>query len=85
MSRRKDQQRFEAMKRLDSEYTGFRGFASEPGRSGTAALEAVVCRVCGRKRNVPRKIAQERGDRYVCGSCEEASVPEETAEQLGDR
>ena len=79
MSRRKDRERFEAMKGLDPDYKGFRGFASEPDRPGKTPLEAVTCSVCGRKRNVPRGVAVEQGDRYVCATCREegrvAEVP----------
>ena len=80
MSRRKDRERFEAMKRLDPDYNGFRGFGNEPDRPGRTPLEAVTCSVCGRKRNVPRGIAVEQGDRYVCARCveegREAASPE---------
>jgi predicted SprT family Zn-dependent metalloprotease len=69
MSRRKDQERWEAMRRLDPDYKGFRGPANEPTRSRNAPLEPVTCSVCGRKRNVPRGIAQEQGDTYVCSAC----------------
>ena len=74
MSRRKDRERFEAMKRLDPDYTGFRGHGAEPARKGRAPLESVVCSVCGRKRNVPRGIALEQGDGYVCASCSQEAA-----------
>ena len=65
------------MKGLDPDYKGFRGFTSEPDRPGKTPLEAVTCSVCGRKRNVPRGVAVEQGDRYVCATCrEEGRVPE---------
>ena len=77
MSRSKDRERVEAMRRLDPDYKGFRGSASEPSRAGKTPLEPVHCSVCGRKRNVPRGIAREQGDRYVCANCEqEGGVPE---------
>ena len=78
MSRRKDRERFEAMKRLDPDYHGFRGHAEEPSRPGKVPLEAVTCCVCSRKRNVPRGIALEQGDSYVCARCQgegQASTP----------
>lgn len=79
MSRRTDRQRFEAMKRLDPDYKGFRGHRNEPNRPGVTPLEAATCRVCGRKRNVPRGIALEQGENYVCVSCTEAGkMPEES-------
>ena len=76
MSRRKDRERFDEMRGLDPDYKGFRGADVEPSRPGMAPLEAVTCSVCGRKRNVPRGIAQEKGDRYVCMTCtEEGRAP----------
>ena len=71
MSRRRDRERYEAMKRLDPDYRGFRGHGSEPSRPGNAPLEAVTCSACGRKRNVPRGVAVEQGDRFVCARCRE--------------
>lgn len=78
MSRQKDQERFAAMKRLDPDYKGFRGWHKEPSRPGNAPLEAVTCVVCQRKRNVPRGIALEQGEHYVCSSCreEQEGVPQ---------
>ena len=76
MSRRRDRERIEAMKRLDPDYKGFRGHESEPSRPGKTPLEAVTCTVCGRKRNVARGIAVEQRDSFVCASCtEEGGVP----------
>ncbi len=69
MSRRKDQARFDAMKRLDPDHRGFRGSAHESDRPGKAPLEPVICSVCGRRRNVPRGIALEQGDAFVCQRC----------------
>ena len=69
VSRQRDRERFEAMKRLDPDYKGFRGFQKEPDRTGQTPLEAVTCTVCGRKRNVARGIALEQGDSFVCLSC----------------
>ena len=71
MSRRKDRDRFEAMKGLDPDYRGFRGAQDEPSRPGKTPLEPVTCGVCGRKRNIPRGVAIEQGGKYVCASCEE--------------
>jgi len=79
VSRRKDRARFDAMKGLDPDYKGFRGSAKEPDRPGQAPLEAVTCSVCGRKRNVPRGVALELGDAYVCQRCvEEGRAPTAT-------
>ena len=80
MSRKRDRERLEAMRRLDPDYAGFRGHRSEPSRSGKTPLEAVTCSVCGRKRNVPRGVALEQGENYVCIRCveegREAEVPQ---------
>ena len=83
MSRRKDRERFEAMKRLDPDYQGFRGHAGEPSQSGQAPLESVVCTVCGRKRNVPRGIALESRDSFVCATCVEEGRTAEPSEAPG--
>jgi hypothetical protein len=72
LSRRKDRERFEAMKRVDPDYKGFRGRREEPDRSGKTPLEAATCRICGRKRNIPRGIAVEQGENYACATCTEA-------------
>lgn len=69
MSRRKDRRRFGAMRRLDPDYNGFRGFSREPDRSGNAPLEPIACSVCARKRNVPRGVALEKDGNFVCASC----------------
>ena len=79
MSRRKDRERVEAMKRLDPDYKGFRGHSNEPTRPGKTPLEAVTCRICGRKRNVPRGVALEQGENYVCSSCTENGSVSEAA------
>ena len=59
------------MKGLDPDYKGFRGYEREPDRPGQSPLEAVVCTICGRKRNIPRGIALEQEKSYVCQSCQE--------------
>ena len=59
------------MKRLDPDYHGFRGYANEPSRPGNTPLESATCSVCGRKRNIPRGVAQEQGESYVCARCTE--------------
>ncbi len=80
MSRKKDRGRYESMKRINPDYKGFRGHASEPDRSRNTPLEAVVCTSCGRKRNVPRGIALEQRDSYVCGRCADEERAPQTAE-----
>jgi len=83
MSRRKDRERFEAMQRMDPDYRGFRGYAQEPSQ-GNVPLESVNCTVCGRTRNIPRGIAVEQRDSYVCSSClEEQSTEAQDAVQDG--
>jgi uncharacterized paraquat-inducible protein A len=67
------------MKRLDPDYKGFRGHGSEPSRPGNVPLEQVTCSVCGRKRNVPRGIAVEQGESYVCSRCSEQGAVSEEA------
>ena len=72
MSRRKNRERFEAMKHLNPAYEGFRGHDVEPNRPVQTPLQGVTCTVCGRKRNVPAGIAAEQGEGYVCQTCQEA-------------
>ena len=68
MSRRKDRERFQAMRDMDPDYRGFRGYGAEPSQ-GNVPLESVNCAVCGRTRNVPRGIAVEQRDSYICSNC----------------
>ena len=79
MSRRKDRERYESMRRLDAAYRGFRGHSSEP-REVIEPLEPVACTVCGRTRNVPTSVALEQRSTFVCSHClgESESVPAET-------
>ena len=79
MSRRKDRERYESMRRLDAAYRGFRGHSSEP-REVIEPLEPVACTVCGRTRNVPISVGSEQGSTFVCSRCleESESVPAET-------
>ena len=80
MTRRKDRERYEAMRRLNPDYQGFRGAGEEATTSGNLPLETVTCSICGRRRNVAVGIAMEEGDSYICLSCREgqevASEPE---------
>ena len=69
MSHKKDQKRYETMKRLNPDYQGFRGHATEPNQPGQSPLQGVTCAVCGRKRNVPLGVAMQQGERYVCQNC----------------
>lgn len=79
MSRRKDKQRFLANRRQNPDYRGFRGYASDPSRTGNTPLAAVNCSVCGKKRNVPVGIAEEQGEGYVCMTCQEERAAAEAA------
>lgn len=81
VSRRRDRERFEAMKRLDPDYKGFRGLQKEPDRTGQTPLEAVTCTVCGRKRNVPRGVALEQGNSFVCLTCSAEGRAAESPEE----
>ncbi|MSQ14151.1 MAG: hypothetical protein EXR47_08550 [Dehalococcoidia bacterium] len=79
MSRKRDQERLEAMKARDPNYVGFRGHEKEPTKPGSVRLVAVTCSVCQRKRNVPEGIALSAGDAYVCSSCEEEEAAKAAA------
>ena len=71
MSHKKNQQRYDAMKHLNPDYKGFRGYQAEPDKPGQSPLETLTCTVCGRKRNVPLGVAVEQKERYVCQSCQD--------------
>ena len=75
MSRRRDRERYEAMRRLDPGYSGFRGYSSKP-RTVVEPLEPVACTACGRTRNVPQSVASEQRDSFVCSRCREAGRQE---------
>ncbi len=83
MNRRKDRDRWLAMKDQNPDYRGFRGSGQESSGASTAPLQAVSCSICGRRRNVAMSIAQEQGDNYVCLSCQEAEG-EEVQEPEGE-
>ena len=69
MSRRKDRDRYLAMKTTNPEYVGFRGYGEEAPRAEPDSLQTVTCSRCGRRRNVTLEVAQEQGEQYVCLSC----------------
>ena len=73
-----------AMKRLNPDYAGFRGYDQEPGPAGEMPMAMAVCSVCGRRRNVPVGVAQEQGEAFVCLSCQreqaQSDAPSEPAE-----
>lgn len=87
MSRRKNLDRVQAMKRQNPDYKGFRGYDEEPTRPGDMPLESVKCTVCGRKRNVPVGVAEEQRDNYVCESCrqEQEGTPEAEVEVAAEQ
>ena len=84
MSRRKDRERVEAMKRLNPDYPGFRGYDQEPSRTGGAPMATAVCSVCGRKRNVPVGVVQGEGEAFVCLSCQQEGAGGEAEEEAGE-
>ncbi|MBI2935777.1 MAG: hypothetical protein HYY31_03075 [Chloroflexi bacterium] len=71
MSRRRDRDRIDVMRRLDPGYPGFRGPEKEPTRPGNLVLVSVVCSICQRKRNIPPGMVPQRTEEYVCLSCRE--------------
>ncbi len=73
MSKRKDRERFMAMKRANPDYVGFRGHISAADRPGPSDVLSLTCSVCGRKRNVPAGEKVEDPTKYVCLSCREKS------------
>lgn len=81
MSRRKDRDRLLAMKRLNPEYKGFRGYGQEATEAENTPLRAVTCSKCGRRRNIAVGIATEQGEDYVCLSCQEEAEGEAQQEE----
>ena len=73
MSKRKDRERFAALKSGNPSYQGFRGFGAVLSAPSPEVLTALTCSVCGRRRNVPQDVAREKGDAFVCLSCTEES------------
>ena len=71
MSRKKDRERFLAMKQLNPNYQGFRGQGVDSATPDNVPLQSMTCSVCGKKRNVPTEVALEEGEGYVCLSCRE--------------
>lgn len=71
MSRRKDQERYESMRRLYPDYRGFRGDRIQPALPVQTPLGSVTCIQCRRKRNIPLGLVAEHGDSYVCQSCQD--------------
>jgi DNA-directed RNA polymerase subunit RPC12/RpoP len=80
LSRRKDRERFLAMKDSNPDYQGFRGYVQEPVVRESTPLQTVTCSVCGRRRNVSVDVATEQGENYVCLSCREEAEQEEEAQ-----
>ena len=76
MSRKKDRERFLALRHADPDYQGFRGQNPEPGTSQNTTLQVATCSICGRKRNVPAGTDAEQLENYVCLSCREEEDPE---------
>ncbi len=76
MSRRKDRERFMALKGQNPRYRGFRGYYEDDPLQ-PEPLQAVTCTVCGRRRNVSAEAAQAQPEGYVCLSCREDTESEE--------
>lgn len=86
MSRRKDRERFTALRGQNPGYRGFRGYQDDAASQGDP-LQAVTCTVCGRRRNVSQDVAQEQSEGFVCLSCREerdAGEPQADEPQGGD-
>lgn len=72
MSRRKDKERFQRMKRLDTGYKGFRSHQEEPTvPPKIQEVTSVLCTICGRKRNVAYGTPIP-AEGYICLTCKEA-------------
>jgi hypothetical protein len=80
VSRKKDRERFIAMKQLNQDYMGFRGNSPPEVVSNREGLQTVTCSECGRKRNVPTNVATEHSKDYVCATCQEESEGEASKE-----
>ena len=71
MSRRKDRERFLAMKGLNPDYVGFRGDGTQSAEADAIPLEGITCSVCNRRRNVPVGVAIKERENYICSTCQE--------------
>ncbi|MBI2164928.1 MAG: hypothetical protein HYU29_00795 [Chloroflexi bacterium] len=84
MSKRKDAERLEAMRRSHPEYLGFRGREREPVRPEDTPLVHLTCTSCGRRRNVPSGMLKMKPEEYVCLACQDqGTAPEGPDEGLG--
>ena len=70
MSRRKDRDRYLALRHQNPDYKGFRGYENDPTRTGNVPVVALNCSICGKKRNVAVGIAEQQRENYVCIACE---------------
>ncbi|MBM3924755.1 MAG: hypothetical protein FJ320_02025 [SAR202 cluster bacterium] len=79
MSKRKDRERFLAQRRVNPDYTGFRGRGA-PAPS-PAPTEAVTCSRCGRKRNVAANVAAQaqKDGKYICSICQDELAAQQAA------
>ena len=80
MSKRKDRERFAALKSGNPSYQGFRGYGVGPAVPAPEALTTLTCTICGRRRNVTQEVAREQGDAFVCLSCREEADPTGSAD-----
>ena len=75
MSRRKDRDRYLALRHQNPDYKGFRGLGNGPSRVRNVPLVALNCSVCGKKRNVAAGIAEQQRESYICITCESEREP----------
>lgn len=64
MSKRKDREKFERIKRLYPEYQGYKG--PRINSPSPPELKSLVCTRCGRRRNVSLDVPEEG---FVCVRC----------------
>jgi DNA-directed RNA polymerase subunit RPC12/RpoP len=84
VSKRKDRERFLALKNQDADYQGFRGSGQDSSTGQTSPLQAITCTVCGRRRNVSPEVALDQADSYVCMSCQEQAEAGSQEEATGE-
>ena len=71
MSKRRDRERFQAMKAADPGYKGFRGYGQDMRETDQPSLIALTCSECGRRRNIDPESAPPEGEPFICLSCQE--------------
>jgi hypothetical protein len=81
MSKRKDRERFAALKTSNPHYQGFRGQGAGTAAPSPEALRTLTCTVCGRRRNVTEETARDESDSYVCLSCRDEAEQSAASDQ----